>query len=123
MKTYKIKDLKKIKKDESKYKNAKRILKVLEEQPDFLYGFMSSNEHDNKKMIRERFKKIIEDYEDYEWYLCPECNGMGKHTISIGHGAFGEPEWDSYICDYCGGSGKVTKKHVKKMNKKSKKGC
>ena len=123
MKIHKIKDLKPIKKDESKYRMAKLMLKVLEEQPGFLHGFMSVNEYDNKKMIKEKFKKIIKDYEDSKHYICPKCNGMGKHTISSGHGAFGEPEWESYTCDYCRGSGKVTKKHVKKMNKKSKKGC
>jgi hypothetical protein len=38
---------------------------------------------------------------------------MGNYTRRTGHGAFGEPEWESYTCNYCEGIGKVTKKYVK----------
>jgi len=108
-------DLKKYKKvqvtekHEKKYLNAKRILKIWKEYPDFLYGLISKNDYDNKKGIEKKFNKIVNDYENCTWYICPECNGNKGISRDAGYGSFGEPCSDWIQCKYCKGKGKLSK--------------
>lgn len=119
---YKIKDLKILKdvakKEYSKYINAKRMLEVWKEQPDFLYNLISVNTHCNEKGIEKKFGDIVKKYKSCIWYQCPECNGFKGRSVNTGWGAFGEPTSDFIGCNYCSAEGRVTEKHVNEMNEK-----
>ena len=119
----KFKDLKKIeetKEDRSKYKNAKRILKVHKEYPDFLWGLESENSYSNDKAIIKKFNKIIKDYK-ITWYQCPECHGQKRFSVDAGHDAWGKPETDIIDCDYCNAEGKISKEFFVKKQQEERK--
>lgn len=107
--------------DTVKYKNAKRILKVWKECPDFLYGLVSGNEYDNKKGIEKKFNKIVNDYENHTWYICPKCSGKKGKSVDAGYGAYGEPCSDWVRCTYCNGKGKLNKETLMKLERAERK--
>jgi len=109
----KYKKLKTTEKDTLKYKNAKKIMQIYKEYPDFLYGLMSKNEYDNDKGITKKFNKIINNYENNTWYECPECKGKKGISRDAGFGAFGEPCTDWIKCKYCNGNGKLKQSELK----------
>ena len=111
---YKVADLIAVQlseKDKIQIKNAKRMLKIHKECPEFLYGLMSTNRYSNSKLILEKFTKIIE-LEKVELYICPSCKGSRGKSVSTGHDCWGKSVSEYIRCTYCKGEGVVTKDYI-----------